>query len=545
MTAMTVNEDLKFGEVSKSLFKMLLELDPQKGSYIGLHEYDGKIAGISEESMKNEVQAYREYIERLSAIDRSKLTPENAFELDLALYTLNYNIFHITEIKSHRINPMNYAFMFGQLHGYVSRNYAPFDERLKSIISIVSRVPAILDEAKIMLNKKLSSVLCEYAISFSKGYEDYFNNELLKHIESNSDSPVLIEQYKAHSKKAVEAFQEFVEFLEGASDKDCRDYVLGKEKFMRLLKIGEQVDISFDELKKKGTDELTRLHTRLEEIKSIHKLDGDISRIEHEHPQEETLVDETAGTLQELIDFIRSKDIVNLPEKLNCIVAEMPRYMNFGFAAMDTAGPFEKTDESYYYVNLPDKEWDDERKEEWMTLFNYPTLKLISIHEAFPGHYTHFLNANMNPSDLSKLVTSYSYTEGWAHYSEEMMINEGYGNEDFKTEIGMLLEALIRCCRYIAAIGIHCEGMSIEEAKDFFIKNAFMQEVTAEEEAKRGAFDPGYLNYTLGKIMLKEFKERYFQRFGDSRTLKDFHNDIVSIGAPTFRIAENYLFSRA
>ncbi|MBL8008831.1 MAG: DUF885 family protein, partial [Ignavibacteria bacterium] len=180
--------------------------------------------------------------------------------------------------------------------------------------------------------------------------------------------------------------------------------------------------------------------------------------------------------------------------------------------------------------------------EEWMTQFNYPTLKLISIHEAYPGHYVHFLNANKNSAKLAKLFMSYSYVEGWAHYTEEMMIDEGYGKGDFKMKIGQLIEALIRCCRYIAAIEIHCENKSISDVKDFFVKNAYMAETTAMQEAERGAFDPGYLNYTLGKIYLKEFRKRYFSEFGNTKSLKDFHNTIVSLGAPTFDIAGKYVF---
>jgi len=266
-----------------------------------------------------------------------------------------------------------------------------------------------------------------------------------------------------------------------------------------------------------------------------------LDTLEHDHPNEDTLIEETGNTLNELVEFINNKGIVDLPSRLNCIVTEMPKYMNFGFAAMNTAGPFEKSDESFYYVNLPEKDWSEEKREEWMTQFNYPTLKLISIHEAYPGHYTHFLNANANSTDLAKLFMSYSYIEGWAHYAEEMMIEEGYGNKDFKIKIGQLIEALIRCSRYIVAIGIHCETMSIEEAKEFFLKNAHMTETTALQEAERGAFDPGYLNYTLGKIFLKKFKEKYFAKYNGTKTLKDFHNTIVSLGAPTFKIAEEYV----
>lgn len=326
------------------------------------------------------------------------------------------------------------------------------------------------------------------------------------------------------------------------SDTD-ESYRIGKDKFLKMLKIKEHIDLPLEEIKRLGLDELKRLQDELNKVMADNNFTGNLERLEHDHPSEENLISDTKNMLDELVNFIREKNLVDLPEKLNCIVTEMPKYDDFGFAAMGTAGPFEKSDESFYYVNLPDKDWDDKKKEEWMTQFNYPTLKLVSIHEAYPGHYTHFLNSNKNSTKLSKLFMSYSYVEGWAHYTEEMMIEQGYSKEDFKTKIGMLLEALIRCCRYIVAIGIHCENMSIEEAKNFFIKNAYMTETTALNEAERGTFDPGYLNYTLGKIFLKRFRDKYFDKFGAEKTLKDFHNMIVSLGAPTYRIAEAHVLN--
>jgi uncharacterized protein (DUF885 family) len=540
---MSANENQLFSEFAREIFLTDLELDPQRATYLGLHEYDGRVPEVSEASLNNQATVYRDFLKRLKSIDRSELTVENKYDYDIAVWGLSSSLFNLEELKSHKLNPMTYAFMFGDLHNYISRDYAPFEERIESIIKIISKIPESLAGAEKLLESKLPKVLCDFAISFSKGYEDFFNGELLKLIEEKVTSKDLIEKYKEKSGEAVEAFGKYIKFLENASDEECKSYILGREKFSKMLSLTEHIEIPLEELKQMGMDELKRLHDNIEAIVNEHKLEGGINKLEHEHPSNETLVDETAGTLQELVDFIRSKDLVSLPDKLNCIVTEMPRYMNFGFAAMGTAGPFEKSDESFYYVNLPEKDWDEEKKEEWMTQFNYPTLTLISIHEAFPGHYTHFLNANIHSTDLSKLFMSYSYVEGWAHYTEEMMIEQGFGNDDYKTEIGMYLEALIRCCRFIVAIGIHCEGMTIDEAKDFFLKNAYMAEVTAEQEAKRGAFDPGYLNYTLGKIMLKEFKLKYFSKFGTSKTLKDFHNSIVSLGAPTFRIAEELILN--
>ncbi|MBX7042929.1 MAG: DUF885 domain-containing protein [Ignavibacteria bacterium] len=538
-----MNDSTGFGELSREVYLKILEFFPDKGSYLGLHEYDGLIPDISEASINEILTVYSGYLDRLGRIDKSKLTSKESLEYDLCEWHLNTEIFMTTRIAAYRYNPMIYAFMFGQIHGYISRDYAPFEERFRSVVSVIDRVPAILREASLLLNEKLPAILCEKATAFFKGYIDSFTSELPGLMDEMKVSDELSATFHEKKDIAVKSVKDFIELIESRSDPECKDYVLGKDRFMEMLKITDHVEIPFHELKKLGEDELKRLHDRIAELESVHKVEGGIYKIEHEHPSAETLVNETASTLQELVDYIRTKDIVDLPDRLNCIVAEMPEYMKFGFAAMDTAGPYEKSDESFYYVSLPEKDWPEEKIEEWMTQFNYPTLKLISIHEAFPGHYTHFLNAYKNPSDLSKILISYAYVEGWAHYTEEMMIELGYGNSDYKTEIGMLLEALVRCCRYIAAIGIHCEGMSIDEAKKFFVENAFMAEATAEEEAKRGAFDPGYLSYTLGKILLKDLKRKYFGKFGDKRSLKDFHNSVVKLGAPSFRIAERFILS--
>ena len=537
-----MTEDQRFEAYAKTLFEKILELSPRKGSYLGLHQYDGIIIPVTTETVESEVQFCKSFLATLREFDRNSLSARNRLDYVIAEWGLESWLFSVDSLKTYKYDPMLYVGLFSSFNDYIGRDYAPFDERLSSVIKIISSIPECLGEAQKLLDRKLPAVLCDFAISFSQGYESFFKGELLNVIREKSGDAQLIERYNSAVESALTAIDNYISFLKDARDENCRSNILGGEMFSEMLKVTEHIDIPVSELKQMALNELKRLHSRIEELEHLHGGEQDICRIEHHHPSPETLISDTKATLNDLVEFIRKNNIVHLPERLNCIVAEMPRYMNFGFAAMDTAGAFEKSDESYYYVNLPEADWDENKKEEWMTQFNYPTLKLISIHEAYPGHYTHFLNANRFSTDLSKLFMSYSYVEGWAHYSEEMMIELGYDKDDYRSEVGMLLEALIRCCRFVAAIGIHCEGMTVTEAKAFFVKNAYMAEATAEQEAKRGEFDPGYLNYTLGKILLKDFKERYFAEFGTSRTLTDFHNAIVGIGAPTFRIAGSYIF---
>jgi uncharacterized protein (DUF885 family) len=533
--------DKIFEKFADDLFNVILENDPQAGSGLGLHEYDGRIGDVSEKGMENELRVYKEYYDRLISIERKELSAINRYDYDMAKWAIESALFYFEEIKSYKHNPRFYINIFSGLDNYMKREYQPFDERLISVIKIMDRIPDTLETAENNLGNSLPAVFCKYAIHSASGFEDFFNHKLLEEIKERSSNEDLITEYKRTSNEAVKAFEKFSKFIDTVNSATDDSYRLGKDKFLKMLRVTEHIDLPFEELKKTGLDELKRLQDELNLVIKENDFEGKLDTLDHDHPTEDNLIGETNNMLNELVEFIRINEIVDLPEKLNCIVTEMPKYDDFGFAAMGTAGPFEKSDESFYYVNLPDKDWDEKKKEEWLTQFNYPALSLISIHEAYPGHYTHFLNANEKSTKLSKLFMSYSYVEGWAHYTEEMMIEQGFRKDDFKSRIGMLQEALIRCCRYNVAIGIHCENMTLEDAKNYFLENAYMTETTAMQEAERGAFDPGYLNYTLGKIYLKKFKEKYFNKFKDTKTIKDFHNQIVSLGCPTYRIAEDFV----
>lgn len=531
----------QFESYTEQFIKDFFELHPAAASGIGLHEYDGRISDVSAEGTTKRKEFFFNAFEKLNEISFDGLSLKNKYDYELLQWTIKSTLFDVDEITPHKTNPMYYTFMFGGLDTYLAREYAPFDERLRSINSVIKQVPYVLEQAKINLNRKVSGILCNYAKKFSEGYIGFFENQLFNVINERSHDRTLINEYIKVSSDAVEAFKDYIKFIDESLQKNDDAHRLGVEKYKKMLYYNEQIDIEIDELKKMGQEELNRLLKETNKALDETGLRDKLESIEEDHPTEQNLIHDTRETLKELVDFIREKDVVNLPEELNCIVTEMPPYMNFGFAAMGTAGPFEKSDESFYYVNLPEKDWDEHKKKEWLTLFNYPTLKVISIHEAFPGHYTHFLNSNKYATKLSKIFMSYSYIEGWAHYTEEMMLEYGYGKDDPKIRVAQLLEALIRCCRYMVAIGVHTEKMSIDEGTEFFMKNAFMKETTARQEAERSAFDPGYLNYTLGKICLKKLREKYMAKQNGKASLKEFHNRLVAFGAPTWQIAEKYM----
>ena len=234
---------------------------------------------------------------------------------------------------------------------------------------------------------------------------------------------------------------------------------------------------------------------------------------------------------QALIDF----DVISVPSEDRCQVIETPAYMRYAFAAMDSAGALEsKATESFYYVTPVDEDWNDTQREQWLSNFNYETLKVISVHEVYPGHFVHNLhNRYGRPLPLiNRAATSYAFSEGWAHYTEQMMLETEYGAGQPALLLTQLLEALVRNCRFVCSIRMHTEGMTVDEATKFFMDNAYMGELPARREALRGTFDPGYLNYTLGKLMILKMREDYRKKRGSGYSLKDFHDQLLSFGGP-------------
>jgi uncharacterized protein (DUF885 family) len=245
------------------------------------------------------------------------------------------------------------------------------------------------------------------------------------------------------------------------------------------------------------------------------------------------LLDETRAMLEELRAFVVDENVASVVSDVRAEVRETPAFMRWAFAAMDGPGPFEEVaTESFYYVTPVEPEWSPEQAEEWLSNFNYAALKIISAHEVYPGHYVHFLRHHHAPSDAAKVFGAYSFWEGWAHYCEEMMLEVGYGGGDPRLAFAEAQEALIRICRLLCSIRMHTQGQTQAEATRFFRDNAYMEELPASKEALRGTFDPGYLNYTLGKLMIQKLRDDWQAEQGAAYSLKAFHDELLSHGGP-------------
>ena len=201
--------------------------------------------------------------------------------------------------------------------------------------------------------------------------------------------------------------------------------------------------------------------------------------------------------------------------------------MRWNSAFLDMAGPFEKAEGSFYYISPPDPSWPPAMQEAYIPYEG--DLLATSIHEVYPGHFTQLLQYRRADSKVQKIFDSYAFVEGWAHYSEQMMLDEGFGKEAPRLRLGQLANALLRNCRFLAAIGMHTKGMTVEEADTLFQKKCFIDPGNAIQQAYRGTFDPGFLSYTLGKLQILELRDEFFAKRG-TKSLKAFHDWLLSYG---------------
>ena len=322
------------------------------------------------------------------------------------------------------------------------------------------------------------------------------------------------------------------------------EFAIGSQLYQRMLSAGEAVETPLSDVLSIGQANLEQNLRRLDEAAALvapgKTVREAVAMVSASHPTAESLIPETRDMLEDIRQALIDHDIISLPSEERCQVTETPSYMRYAFAAMDSPGGLEQVaTEAFYYVTPVEPDWTPRQQEEWLSNFNYHTLRIISIHEVYPGHYVHNLHNRYGHtrhggelSLINRVATSYAFTEGWAHYTEEMMLETEYGRDNPALWLTQLLEALVRNCRYLCSLGMHTQGMTLDEATRFFQAHAYMEEHPASQEAIRGTFDPGYLNYTLGKLMLLKLRQDWRRQEGSNYTLRRFHDAALSWGAP-------------
>jgi len=547
-------QDGEYEAVAEEYIKGYLGAHPLEGTALGLHEYDGKITDYSRLALDAELSRLRRFDDRLAKFDPSKLSPRQSIDLRILQAAVNKDLFEMQDMAIFERNPMVYA-RAADVNVYIKRNFAPLEDRVRSLVAIESQIPNILIAARTNLSEIVPKPYVELAIQIARASADFLKKDLVAAVGTVKDEQLRVAFHEAN-RKAANALNEYAGWLEREKlPKASMDFALGEEKFAHFLAQTELVNLPPRKLLEIGLEQIKAEQAVFAE--AARKIDPKKSpvevfkQIQTEHPAPENLIPDVAKDLDQIRKYVLNRHLVSIPSDVRAKVKETPQYLRAtSFASMDTPGPFEKrANEAYYYVTPAENAWPEKEKQEWLTAFNYYTSDVVSIHESYPGHYVQFLHLNASPANkIEKIFGSYAFVEGWAHYCEKMMLDEGYGSSSSTTpseddvkraakyRMAQADEALLRLCRLYVSIKMHTQKMSIDEATKFFRDNCYYEEKPARQEAMRGTFDPGYLNYTLGKLQILKLREDYKAQQGDDFSLQKFHNEILNHGMPPIRL---------
>ena len=542
-----VSPDAEFQRVANEYLAGYLAWRPTAGMGLGLHEFDGRITDHSRASLDAELRRLKTFDAKVARIDPKRLTREATFDYRLLQSNIRAEIFGFEREDHFARNPMTYAQAI-DLTQYVKRNFAPLSNRVHSIIAIEKQTPALFTAARMNLNRGLPKPFIETAIEVAEGNIAFLEKDLPLAVKDVNNAALLAE-FHAVNRIALNELSNYIAWLkiERLPQAD-NGFPLGGDKYREMMRLNEFVELSPEQILELGLRELKAEQKKFSDAarlinpsKPAHEV---FKAIQNDHPTAQGLIPDTKKNLEAIRQFVVEHRIVTIPSDVRVRVEETPPpFRRTSFASMDTPGVFEtKATEAYYYVTPTEPDWPDKQKDEWLTAFNYYTTDVVTIHEAYPGHYVQYLALkDSGASRLAKIFSSYAFNEGWAHYTEQMLVDEGFPTTNSSPEeklravkyrLAQSDEALLRICRLCMSIKLHTQGMSVDDATKFFMDNCYYEEKTARQEAVRGTFDPGYLNYTLGKLMILKLRADWQAQQGPRFTLQNFHDELLRHGAP-------------
>ncbi len=542
---------------------------PHNASFLlGLHAYDGRVPDFSPKAVAAWQKLLADFGQQLSTqINYSKLAKLDKFDYKLVKGYIELELLRHGSLRYYERNPiMPYIYIF-DVSNYIKRNYAPLGQRIEALCQHLEATPRLISQLMQKLDKTLPRAAVEISLETFRGFARYYRdgdlvNQAVEAFTSTDEGKVPAAMH-ARLIKAAEmagaALDDYVRFFQQHLTTADTNFAIGPENYTALLKWGEMVELGLEQLLQIGLTDMQRNQAHLRHtcaallnIAAEDEVDvpAVIKAIGKEHPTNVELVPTTLRHLHNIQEFLVEANVIDVPDELNCIVAYTPPFMRWIFADMETPGPFETVaTEAHFYITPANTDWPLERQEEWLSRFNDYTIQIFSIHEAYPGHYLQHLHARNSPSPAAQNLTSYSFIEGWAHYCEQMLLEEGYAqnmaaDSKAKLQIAQLEEALVRDCRFICSIGLHTQGWTVEQALRFYQENAYMETATAQREALRSTFDPAGLNYTLGKLLFYKLRADYQSEKTAKQEqfdLREFHNQCLAYGMPPIVLLRSML----
>jgi len=471
-----------------------------------------------------------------TALDGASMTAQERFEREYLLTVIDGNLFWLERARSPFTNP---AWYLNRLDPdvYLNRDYAPLAQRMQGYIGYARAIPKLAAEIRANLKTPLAASLVQRGIDGFGGFADFFRHDVPRVFAGVPDEAAQRELAAADA-AAADAMDGLRHWLEGERRSATQDFALGAPLFQEMLKATERVDVPLEQLLAVGRADLARNTAALKQACAQYLPGGPlkacVAKMQADKPQGGAVAG-AKRQLVELRDFVIAKHIVTVPGDQQPLVVEAPPYNRANFAYINVPGPYEQHPVYSYNIAPPDPSWTAKERAEYIP--GRARLLYTSVHEVWPGHYLQFLHSNGNPSKVEALWVGYAFAEGWAHYCEEMMWEEGLGNGDPGQHVGQLTDALLRDVRYLSALGLHTQGMTVEQSDRMFLEQALVDPGNARQQAARGTYDPEYLKYTLGKLMIRKLRNDWVAKQpgadADPRAhWREFHDKFLSYGGP-------------
>jgi uncharacterized protein (DUF885 family) len=519
----------------------LQEAHPTHASLDGVHLHDDLLDDLSRTALDSDGRALAGFSRRLSQIDAAHLPAAERIEHAIVLANVEGRIHEVETVRTWDRNPQMYAELLGtSLASQALFAYASEPERARRMVSRLRQVPRFVRAATDNI-KEAPGIFVKTGLETWRGVLSFIEKDLPRAFSRLDDLHILGDLADT-STDASHAVSEFLQYLEtDLAPRAKASFRLGRERFERKLKLEEGITLNAEKLLGIALRELNEVQETFRATAG--KLDGKADpadtwrAVKEQHPKPGTLVDVAKEQLGDLRSFLEREAIVTVPESEPVVVAPSPEFFRWALASMWTPGPFEtRASRAYYYLSDVLPSWPPDRQSEHLRDFNVPTLWNISIHEVYPGHFLHFQYLRSVTSKVRKstFFAPTSFVEGWAHYSEQMMVEAGFRKGDHAYKLGQLAESLVRLARVVVGIRLHCEDLSVEQGMRFFRDEAFLEESNARREAERGTFDPSYVVYSIGKLMMLKLRQDYREQVGAKYSLKAFHDAVLSAGSAPF-----------
>ena len=531
-----------FSALVKAYYDGEFAAHPIMATRAGIHTYDTKIDDLSAKGREADIARLKAALEKFEDADPESERERN--DRDIIIADIKADLLDLETIQLWRKNPDVYSSAAtSSIFTLVLRDFAQIKTRMRAVIAREKHVPALLAAGKANLERAPAPYV-EIALRNLKGSINFFRTSTVEAFKSVKDRR-LRREFEASNTAVIAALEDYKAHIEKnlAPNADGK-FALGSQLFAQRLALNEMVDTPPAQLLEIAYAQLRKDQAALKEaaraISTSKTVDEVVQDLRKQHPAADELVSTANDQLAALRKFVEERRIITIPGQLKPRVTETPGFRRATTAAaMDSPGPFERrSTEAFYYVSPPDAGLSAEKLEEYLQVYYYAGLEIISAHEVWPGHFVQYLTRRAHPewSLVRKMVRTQSTSEGWAHYTEQMMVEEGLNDRDPKTRIAQITHALMRDCRFISSLEMHTRGKSVEDAKNIFMKECGSPEPEAHREALRGTVDPGYLNYTLGKLQILKLREDYKKKLGDKFSLTEFHDRFLAGGGMPIKI---------